>query len=172
MRKQERTGFAEGLLVCLDDRGYDIHMNKQTLPTLEKLFEQDETAWLEAMAELIRLEQFDQLDYPHLQEHLDDMARRDKREVESRLAVLLSHQLKWDYQHEKRSPSWQATIEAQRQELILLLESASLRNHADLKLQKSYQAAVRLAMAETDLPEETFPSLCPYSLEALQLEGE
>lgn len=172
MRKQERKGFTEGLLVCPDNRGYDVYMNKTTIPTLEKLFEQDETAWLEAMAELIRLEQFDQLDYPHLQEYLDDMARRDKREVESRLAVLLSHQLKWDYQQEKRSPSWQATIEAQRQELILLLESASLRNHADLKLQKSYQAAVRLAMAETDLPEDTFPSLCPYSLESLQLEGE
>lgn len=144
-------------------------MNKQNLPPLEKLFEQDETAWLEAMVELIRLEQFDQLDYPHLQEYLDDMARRDKREVESRLAVLLSHQLKWDYQQEKRSSSWQATIEAQRQELILLLESASLRNHADLKLQKSYQAAVRLAMAETSLPEDAFPMFCPYTLDTLKL---
>ncbi|MFT3881740.1 MAG: DUF29 domain-containing protein [Gemmatales bacterium] len=147
-------------------------MIKQTQPTLAQLFEQDETAWLEAMAELVRLEQFDQLDYPHLQEYLDDMARRDKREVESRLAVLLSHQLKWDYQQEKRSPSWQTTIEAQRQELILLLENASLRNHADLKLQKSYQAAVRLAMAETSLAEEAFPANCPYTLEGLQLEGE
>lgn len=159
-------------LASLSGTGYDGDMNKQTLPTLEKLFETDETAWLEAMAELVRLEQFDQLDYPHLQEYLDDMARRDKREVESRLAVLLSHQLKWDYQHEKRSPSWQATIEAQRQELILLLESASLRSHADLKLQKSYQAAVRLAVAEPNLPEGTFAPLCPYSLESLQLEGE
>ncbi|HQR06961.1 MAG TPA: DUF29 domain-containing protein [Gemmatales bacterium] len=147
-------------------------MIKQTQPTLAQLFEQDETAWLEAMADLIRLEQFDQLDYPHLLEYLDDMARRDKREVESRLAVLLSHQLKWEYQKEKRSPSWQATIEAQRQELILLLESASLRNHADLKLQKSYLAAVRLAMAETSLAEDIFPSLCPYSLESLRLDSE
>lgn len=160
------------LLAYLRSSSYDSSMNQQSLPTLEKLFEQDETAWLEAMVELIRLEQFDKLDYPHLQEYLDDMARRDKREVESRLAVLLTHQLKWDYQQEKRSPSWQTTIEAQRQELILLLENASLRNHADLKLHKSYQAAVRLAMAETSLPEEAFPVACPYTLEGLRLEGE
>lgn len=147
-------------------------MHKKTLPTLDKLYDQDETAWLETMAELIRLEQFDQLDYHHLQEYLDDMARRDKREVESRLAILLSHQLKWDYQPEKRTTSWQATMELQRQELLLLLESASLRNHADGKLQKSYQAAIRLAVAETHLPEETFPAQCPYSLESLHLDGE
>lgn len=144
-------------------------MNQQVLPTLEKLYETDETAWLEAMAELIRLEHYQQLDYVHLQEYLDDMARRDKREVESRLAILMAHQLKWDHQPAKRSPSWQATIELQRQELLLLLESGSLRNHADTRLHKSYLAAVKLAQAETALPDEVFPEVCPYSLESLSL---
>jgi hypothetical protein len=139
--------------------------------TLEQLFETDETAWLEAMAELVRLERYEQLDYTHLQEYLEDMARRDKREVESRLAVLMAHLLKWDHQPEKRTPSWQATMELQRQELQLLLESGSLRNHADVHLNKCYQSAVKLAAAETTLSAEAFPTNCPYTLDSLQGEG-
>ena len=45
------------------------------------LYEQDETAWLEAMSELIRLGRLEEIDYPNLAEYLADMARRDRREV-------------------------------------------------------------------------------------------
>ncbi|MGH8479427.1 MAG: DUF29 family protein [Gammaproteobacteria bacterium] len=45
------------------------------------LYEHDETAWLETMAELIRLGRLDEIDYPNLAEYLADMARRDRRET-------------------------------------------------------------------------------------------
>ena len=61
---------------------------------LSLLYEQDETAWLEAMSELIRLGRLDEVDYPNLAEYLAEMARRDRREVESRLTVLIAHALK------------------------------------------------------------------------------
>ncbi len=48
---------------------------------LSSLFESDEAAWLEAMAELIQLRRFGDLDYVHLGEYLADMARRERREV-------------------------------------------------------------------------------------------
>jgi len=66
----------------------------QALP-LGVLYERDETAWLEATSELIRLNLLDEVDYPNLAEYLADMARRDRREIESRLTVLLAHVLKW-----------------------------------------------------------------------------
>lgn len=144
----------------------------KTLPTLNQLYEADETAWLEAMAELIQLKLYDQLDYSNLQEFLTEMAKRDKREVTSRLTLLIAHQLKWDYQSAKRSTSWKITIESQRQELLSLFENASLRHYAELKLQKSYQAAIRLAMAETDLAEDAFPANSPYTLDSLGLTPE
>ena len=67
------------------------------------LYEADETAWLEQTAELVRAGRFDQVDAVNLAEYLTDMARRDRREVFSRLVVLLSHLLKWDHQQDRRS---------------------------------------------------------------------
>ena len=70
------------------------------------IYEQDETAWLDIMAELIRERRIEDLDLPHLAEFLSDMARRDRREVESRMIVLLAHLLKWSQQPKRRSRSW------------------------------------------------------------------
>jgi Domain of unknown function DUF29 len=134
---------------------------------LDVLYEQDETAWLDAMSELIRLGRLDEINYPNLAEYLADMARRDRREVTSRLAVLIAHLLKWRYQPEQRSGSWRGTVEVLRQELAELLESGSLRNHAVEALSKAYANGVRQAMAETGVSESVFPSACPYSLDAV-----
>lgn len=131
------------------------------------LFEQDETAWLETMAELIRLGRHDELDYANLAEYLTDMARRDRREVESRLTVLILHALKWAHQPEQRSGSWRATIIEQRQELEGLLSRGVLRNHAEAELDDLYVKAVERVVAETGLPVETFPVVCPFTLEQL-----
>src|SRR5262245_13283727 len=128
------------------------------------LYEQDETAWLEAMAELIRQGRLDEVDYPNLAEYLADMARRDRREVESRLTTLLTHALKWTHQPDRRSGSWRGTIIEQRQELEGLVSRGVLRNHAETVLADAYRKAVERAVAETGVPAETFPAACPYSL--------
>jgi hypothetical protein len=134
---------------------------------LADLYEADETAWLEAMAELAAHRRIGEMDFPHLSEYLSDMARRDRREVRSRLTVLLVHLLKWENQPEKRSGSWQATILEQRQELQDLLESGTLKNHAAAVLADKYQDARDRAAAETGLPVESFPAACPYTVEQL-----
>ena len=131
-------------------------------------YEGDETAWLEAMAGLIRAGRVDQLDYSNLAEFLSDMAKRDRRDVTSRLTVLIAHLLKWRHQPERRGGGWRVTIETQRQELAeILADSRVLRNHAVEFLGKSYTKAVRLAAAETNRSPEDFPSECPYSFEDL-----
>jgi Domain of unknown function DUF29 len=138
----------------------------QAIP-LGALYECDETAWLETMSELIRLGRLDKLDYPNLAEYLADMARRDRREVQSRLTVLIGHVLKWTYQPDHRSGSWKGTIIEQRQELENLLRRDVLRNHAELALAEAYRNAVERAAAETGLPSETFPAACPYAIDQL-----
>lgn len=142
-------------------------MIQRAAETLPELYEADETAWLEAMAEMIRQGQLSDLDYPHLAEYLDDMAKRDRREVTSRLKVLLAHLLKWTYQPEKRSGSWRATIMHQRDELEDAIGQGVLRNHAESVLADAYARAVKLAAAETELPAATFPAQCPYTLDQL-----
>src|SRR5580700_8080231 len=105
-------------------------MVQRTPQALAALHELDETAWLEQTAELIRSSRFAEIDPTTLAEYLTDMARRDRREVFSRLVVLLAHLLKWEYQPERRGGSWQATMLEQQRELRQLLESGTLRNHA------------------------------------------
>lgn len=135
---------------------------------LAQLYETDETAWLEAMADLIQRGRCDDLDYAHLEEYLGDMARRDRREVESRLATLFVHVLKWMHQPEHRSRSWRGTLVEQRQELSRLAGRGVLRNHAAAVLGDAYAEAIeRAAAAETGLTEESFPHECPWTLEQL-----
>lgn len=136
-----------------------------TTTRLASLFDRDETAWLEAIAELIRQDRLDEIDYPNLAEYLSDMARRDRREVTSRLSLLIGHLLKWEHQPDRRSGSWRSTVEVQRQELSELLESGILRGHATENLAKAYAYGVRQAAAETGLPESSFATECPYSLD-------
>lgn len=142
-------------------------MTTAQVTPLGLLYERDETAWLEAMSEMIRLGRLEKLDYPNLAEYLTDMARRDRREVESRLTLLLTHVLKWVHQPDRRSGSWKGTIIAQRQELEGLVSRGVLRNHAEAVLADVYRKAVERAAAETGLPHETFLDTCPYILDEL-----
>ena len=124
---------------------------------LTLLYERDETAWLEAMSVLAASGRYGEMDYRHLSEYLADMAKRDRREVFSRLVVLLSHLLKWEHQPERRSGSWRGTIREQRRELRQLLESGTLRNHAEAVLADAYAEARRQAADETGLCLDVFP---------------
>ena len=137
-----------------------------TVP-LATLYEQDETAWLEQTANLIAAGRVDEIDLPHLREYLGDMARRDRREVLSRLRALLTHLLKWEHQPENRGRSWQGTIRTERRDLSDLLESGTLRRHAEDVLAEAYRDAVEQAVIETGLPETAFPAQCSMSLEEI-----
>ncbi len=142
-------------------------MTVRTMESLPALFETDETAWLDAMSAMARDGRLEDLDLPNLAEYLADMARRDRREVESRLIVLLVHLMKWTYQPEQRSRSWRATVIEQRQELSGLVNQGVLRNHAEATLAEVYRKAVERAAAETGLSAESFPADCPYTFDQL-----
>jgi hypothetical protein len=144
-------------------------MVQRTAEALAALYEADETAWLEATSGLLRSGRWDQIDTGTLAEYLADMARRDRREVESRLTVLIVHVLKWFHQPERRSGNWRATIIEQRQELEGLVDRGVLRNHAEALLSDVYLKAVERAAAETGLQREEFPATCPYTLDQLLL---
>jgi hypothetical protein len=134
---------------------------------LSVLYEHDETAWLEAMSALAASGRFAEMDFLNLSEYLTDMAKRDRREVFSRLVTLLSHLLKWEYQPERRSGSWRGTIREQRRELRQLLESGVLRAHAETVLADAYTEARRQAADETELSLDKFPAEDARGLEEL-----
>src|SRR5438874_16647 len=140
------------------------------LSDLSTLYEQDETAWLEAMAALAATGRYAEMDFLHLSEYLSDMAKRDLREVFSRLVTLLCHLLKWQHQPDRRSGSWRGTIREQRRELRQLLESGTLRNYAESVLADTYEEARRQAADETGLSLDVFPAEDARGLEELLTE--
>ena len=139
----------------------------RTSQALAALYEADETAWLEATAELVRAGRLEEADSHTLAEYLTDMAKRDRREVESRLIVLLAHVLKWTHQPDQRSRGWRATVIEQRQELAGLVGRGVLLQHAEAVLHEAYRKAVERAAAETGLSNTAFPETCPYTLDQL-----
>ena len=64
------------------------------------------------------------------------MGKRDRRQLRSRLQVLIMHLLKWQFQPDKQSQSWLATIDHQRDQIeALLLDSPSLRSDLEMVFQ-------------------------------------
>ncbi len=60
------------------------------------------------------------------------MAKRDRRELLSRIVILLAHLLKWQYQPAHRSNSWRGSIVEQRYQIEKQLEdSPSLKNQLE-----------------------------------------
>lgn len=140
-------------------------MVRQTPQSLSTLYEADETAWLEAMSELASLGRADALDLVNLAEYLQSMAIRDYRELKSRLRLLMHHILKWNYQPEKRTSSWRATIKDQRRQLLDIISSKTMRNGAETNLDALYAEALEDAIEDTELPPETFPASNPFTLD-------
>ena len=95
------------------------------------------------------------------------MAKRDKREVETRFTILIAHLLKCQHQPQRRSNLWRGTIVSQRQDLEDLFESETLLKYGHQIPAKCYGKAVERAAAETGLTPEKFPRVCPYSIDSL-----
>ena len=144
----------------------------QTTLDLKKLYEKDEHLWLFENARLLREGHVDLADIEHIAETLEEMGKRDLREILSRMRVLNSHLLKWIYQKDRRGNSWNYTITEQRIQIKEEFEdSKTLENHARDNFKKSYNKARELASAETGLPLTSFPVKPPYTFEEALDEG-
>ena len=134
------------------------------------LYETDFYAWTQRQSELLRLEEFAEVDWHNLIEEIESLGRSEKHEVESRLEVLIMHLLKWQYQPKKRltGRSWRATIAEQRRRLRRRLrDMPSLRVQLPDIVHDIYPDAVDAAAIETGLDKATFPARCPWTAEQL-----
>jgi hypothetical protein len=130
------------------------------------LYEQDFYQWIEEQAALLKAGALSQLDVENLIEEVESMGKSQKKELYSRLIILISHLLKWDYQPDQRPKSWKSTILTQRKELkLLLMDNPSLRRLIPEAVNQIFEDSVDFAVDETGLPESAFPETCPYSIE-------
>ncbi len=143
---------------------------------LATLYQTDYAQWALRNAELLRSGRFAELDIEHLLEELSDMSKSDRRELHSRLLVLIAHLLKWQFQYQTLADrwrefdgrSWRASIIEQRNQIAgLLKQSPGLKSVFDDSVVEVYGDALTLAHKETRLPLTTFPATCPYSMAQL-----
>ncbi|NOQ64071.1 MAG: DUF29 family protein [Methyloprofundus sp.] len=127
-------------------------------------YDTDFYGWTQEQAALLKTGQLAELDIANLLEEVETMGRSEKRELDSRLTVLLVHLLKWQYQPVRRGRSWQLTIEGQRLNFSeTLSENPSLKPQLDTILKKAYAKSLIKASQETLLDKQTFPNTCPWT---------
>ena len=129
-------------------------------------YETDIIAWANEQVGLLRAGELSSIDIDHIAEEIEDVGKSEQRELSSRMTVLLAHLLKWKMQPSHRSPSWEATIHAQRNSIERRLKKtpslvASLSDpdwQAD-----AWDDAIALAAKETDIKFSDFPESCPWT---------
>jgi hypothetical protein len=132
------------------------------------LYEQDFYAWANQQAALLRAGRLTEADIANIAEEIESMGRAEKRELVSRLGVLLTHLLKWQYQPGHRGTPWEGTIATQRRALLRhLADNPSLKHKLREAVDDGYLDARDMGAAETGLAEQTFPRHCPWSFEQI-----
>lgn len=126
-------------------------------------YENDFYAWTKEQVDLLKTGQLHEIDWQNIAEEIEDMGRSEKRQLESRLEILIMHLLKWQFQPNLRCRSWQLTIKEQRLRLEKLLQkNSSLQPHLTEAIEDVYPLATISAERETGL--SSFPDTCPYKL--------
>lgn len=127
-------------------------------------YDTDFCAWSAEQGRRLRLLRIPGLDSENLAEEIESLGRSDRRELASRIAILLTHLLKWQAQPELAGRSWRSTLVVQRKHMEALLhDSPSLQPRVAGLIGEEYPAAVAQAMLETGLLADGFPAACPWT---------
>jgi hypothetical protein len=129
-------------------------------------YESDVVAWANEQAQLVRAGRFDLLDLEHIAEEIEDVGKSEQRELASRMAILMAHLLKWQFQPERQSASWRRTIKEQRKALGFHIKQVpSLKPEPGDPdwLDAIWSDAVTMAINETGMG--GFLESCQWSIE-------
>lgn len=119
-------------------------------------------AWAFEQAEKLRAGK--PVDIANIAEELETLGRSEENQLTNRLAVLIQHLLKCEYQPDRRTASWDATIKEQRRRVARLLDNnPSLKAKLDECIRDAYSTAVTFASVETGILEEDFSAECEYT---------
>ena len=130
--------------------------------------EKDVYGWAIHTAQLLRNEKMSEVDFDGIIEEMEALGRSNEHELINRLALIISHLLKWQFQPNMRGHSWICTIREQRRQVkIHVRKNPSLKSKFKEILADAYDVSIPKAAKETSLEEKTFPTQCPYTFEQL-----
>ena len=145
-------------------------MNPLIKYNIEQLYQEDYSLWIEQTTQQLREQNADSLDWQHLAEEIEDLGKELKHKVDSYLKQLLIHLLLYQYWTEEKERcgiGWRIEINNFRDELEWLFESKNLYNYFLTRIDLIYTKARRQAILKTQLNEQTFPKICPFSVEQI-----
>lgn len=132
------------------------------------LYYTDLYAWSQQQVELLQAKEWDKIDWHNITEEIDALGASQRNELRNRLKILILHLLKWQFQPDRQSKSWRASIDEQRGSIEdLLADNPSLRRLLAESVEIAYPRAVRDVHKQTGLPKQTFPAACPYAVTEL-----
>ncbi|MDS3861458.1 DUF29 domain-containing protein [Thermosynechococcaceae cyanobacterium BACA0444] len=123
----------------------------------QDLYDQDLMLWYQETITRLKQHDFNDLDIENLIEEIESLANRERRELKSRLFVLVCHYLKRLYVPSRQDyRGWDATIrEQQRQLRQILKDSPSLKNYAHAQFPEIWTDA--LEEVNANYPNVAFP---------------
>ena len=131
-------------------------------------YEDDLYTWVREQVALLRAGRLSDVDALNVAEELSDVGNELAFRLESAIAVLTMHLLKWDHQPEKRSRSWALTVSEQRRRIAKLLrKNPGLKSELSEALADGYADGRGRALDETGLPDDAIPPTCPYTFEEM-----
>jgi hypothetical protein len=128
--------------------------------------EDDFYGWLRCQAAVLRAHSQSDLDWENLAEELEGMSRAEEAALESQLIRLLKHLLKFRYQPNRITGSWEASIDDSREQIERIIRrSPSLKSKIDDSFAAAYPRARRATGAEMRLRKRDWEKLIPSSCE-------
>src|ERR1700722_5200578 len=96
------------------------------MPDVKTLYDEDFVAWSQEQAEALRAAarsgSNQKLDWNNLAEEIDDLAKRERRELASRISTIVEHLVKLDHSPAREPRSdWRRTIRRTRIEIERIL---------------------------------------------------
>lgn len=132
------------------------------------LYDRDFYLWLQTTAELLKERKLELVDFDNLIEEIESMGRSERKELKSRLTVLIEHLLKIQYWQEEKANNargWRQTIVEQRRQIEYLLEeSPSLRGMVEEVFSECYVNARKDILKKYELEAEMFPTEPAFTL--------
>ena len=94
------------------------------------------------------------------------MGVRERRELETRISILLQHLLKWRYQPERHGSNWRNTIKVHRIDAgRVLADNPGLTPKLTELFEAAYERARLLAAADNGKEESVFPERPPFTFD-------
>lgn len=132
------------------------------------LYDQDFYLWIQTTIQHLQERNLEQLDIENLIEEIDSMGRSEKKELKTRLVVLIEHLLKLQYWIEEKDDNargWRNTVVEQRRQITYTLaDSPSLKAILNDVFLPCYQDAKKDTINKYQLPSNLFPEEPPFSL--------